>query len=381
MRDPRLDRLAKLLVQHSTRLQQGEVILIDYEGPETRELAIACAEQAVAAGGVPLIEENNSDFTAHFLRQGTESQIQRLGEVMLTQMKQCQAYIGIRGAGNIFEMSGVPLERSDWFKRHVRIPVHLNQRVEHSKWVVLRYPNPSMAQLAERNTREFADFYFRSCVFPYDAMARAAQPLTDLMSRTDRVHITGPGTDLHFSIKGVGVVQCTGECNIPDGEVFTAPVRDSIEGTVKFNCRSTDRATGVAFDDISLTFEAGKVVDLNTADPHRNDALWNILRQDEGASYIGEFAIGFHPHITHPMNDILFDEKIAGSFHMALGNAYKTADNGNRSGLHWDLVQIQRPDFGGGAISFDDVVIRRDGRFILPELEALNPENLGTQNC
>jgi aminopeptidase len=212
-------------------------------------------------------------------------------------------------------------------------------------------------------------------------MARAAQPLTELMRRTDRVHITGPGTDLRFSIKGIGVVQCTGECNIPDGEVFTAPVRDSIEGTVKFNCRSTDRATGVAFDDISLTFEAGKVVDLNTADPRRNDALWNILRQDDGASYIGEFAIGFHPHITHPMNDILFDEKIAGSFHMALGNAYKTADNGNRSGLHWDLVQIQRPDFGGGTISFDDVVIRRDGRFILPELEALNPENLGTQNC
>jgi len=377
MRDPRIDQLARLLIGFSTQLKSGETVLIDYEGAESRELALACAEQAIEAGGVPLVEENNGDLTCTLLRRGNEAQVKLLGNIMLERMKRCQAYIGIRGAGNIYELQGAPREALQWYSQHIKVPVHLNQRVKHSKWVVLRYPNPSMAQLAERSTREFADFYFRVCCFDYERMDRAVKPLAELMERTRQVRIVAPGTDLRFSIEGIHAVPCTGKMNIPDGECFTAPVRDSVEGTVRFNCKSTERLRGVAFEQIALRFQKGRVVEATAEDGAKSRVLNEVLDQDEGARYIGEFAIGFHPHIERPMNDILFDEKIRGSFHMALGSCYDEASNGNKSALHWDLVQIQRPEYGGGEIYFDDRLIRKDGHFIPADLHGLNPEVLG----
>ena len=157
--------------------------------------------------------------------------------------------------------------------------------------------------------------------------------------------------------------------NIPDGECFTAPVRDSINGKILFNASTIYR--GTPFDDIHLTFEKGRVV---AHECSNNEALGKILDSDEGARYIGEFALGFHPFIEKPMRDILFDEKIRGSLHLALGQAYEEADNGNRSSVHWDLVLLQEP---GGEIYFDDVLVRKDGKFVLPELAGLNPEVLG----
>ena len=228
-----------------------------------------------------------------------------------------------------------------------------------------------MAQLANMSTEAFENFYFDVCNLDYAKMDRAMGPLEALMNRTDKVRLVAPGTDLTFSIKGIGAKKCSGHRNIPDGEVFTAPVRDSINGTIAYNTPSI--YSGITFENMVFTFENGRIVKAESNDTQR---LNEILDMDEGARYIGEFSLGFNPHILHPMKDILFDEKIAGSLHFTPGQAYEETDNGNRSSVHWDLVLIQRPEYGGGEIWFDDVLIRKDGLFVIPELEQLNPEHL-----
>ena len=193
----------------------------------------------------------------------------------------------------------------------------------------------------------------------------------ELMNKTDLVELKGPDTNLCFSIKNIGAVACGGRHNIPDGEVFSCPVKDSVEGEITYNAPTVYQ--GVSFDRIQLKFEKGKIV---YADGTNSDRLNEILDSDEGARYIGEFAIAFNPHILEPMRDILFDEKIAGSFHFTPGQAYEEADNGNRSQVHWDMVQIQRPEYGGGEIWFDGELIRKDGIFVKEELKKLNPDYL-----
>jgi aminopeptidase len=228
-----------------------------------------------------------------------------------------------------------------------------------------------MAQLANMSTEQFEDFYFKVCTLDYERMSEAMEPLKQRMERTDRVRIVGPGTDLRFSIRGIPAVKCEGRRNLPDGECYTAPVRDSIHGTIAYNTPSL--YLGATYEGIRFTFEGGRIV---RAAGNPQDRLDATLDSDEGARFIGEFSLGFNPYITRPMKDTLFDEKIAGSLHFTPGQAYETADNGNRSKVHWDLVLIQTPAYGGGEIWFDDELVRKDGRFVVPELEGLNPDRL-----
>jgi aminopeptidase len=301
----------------------------------------------------------------------TEEQSRVYGKRDLDFMKEMQAYIGVRGGFNINETSDVPDDKRKIYQSHWQKPV-LDQRVSNSKWVVLRWPSPSMAQLAGMSTQQFEDFYFDVCTLDYAKMAEAEAPLKDRMERADRVRIVGPNdTDLEFSIKGISAIQCDGDRNIPDGEVFTAPVRDSINGVIRYNAGTIYQ--GKSLDDVRLVFKDGKVAEATSSD---TKSLNEILDTDEGARYVGEFSLGFNPHITRVMRDILFDEKIAGSLHLTPGQAYEEADNGNRSKIHWDLVLIQTPEFGGGEIYFDDELIRKDGRFVPDYLQGLNPENL-----
>jgi len=209
------------------------------------------------------------------------------------------------------------------------------------------------------------------CTLDYSRMRPGMAALKALMDSTDRVHIKGPGTDLRFSIKGIGSVTCGGDRNIPDGEVFSCPTRTSVEGFVTFNVPSIYQ--GVAFDGVRLEFEGGRVV---KATSNNTAALNRILDSDAGARFIGEFSLGFNPHILHPMRDILFDEKIAGSFHFTPGQAYEIGGNGNKSRIHWDMVCIQRKDYGGGEVWFDGKLIRKDGIFTPPALRKLNPDYL-----
>ena len=250
-------------------------------------------------------------------------------------------------------------------------PVHHEIRVANTKWVILRYPNPSMSQLAGMSTEAFEDFYFNVCNLDYAKMYKAMDALKTLMDKTDRVRITAQNTDISFSIKGLNAVKCSGECNIPDGEIYTAPVKNSVNGRITYNAPSINQ--GLKFENVSLLFKDGKIVE---ATGNYTEKLNEIFDTDEGARYVGEFALGVNPYIDKPIGDILFDEKISGSIHFTPGQCYDEADNGNHSAIHWDLVLIQTPEFGGGEIYFDDVLIRKDGRFVIPELFALNPENL-----
>lgn len=366
MHDPRIDQLANVLLDHSCELQSGETILIEAIDLPEPDLICALVEGAAARGATPLIEIKNQRVQRSLLSGATEEGMKLAGGLERARMEKVHAYIGIRGAANSSQMNGVPAERMDLYQEHwLRL---VNQyRVPKTKWVVLRYPTDSFAQAADMPTRDFEDFFFDVCTADYAAMRVAQEPLVALMEATDRVKITAPGTDLEFSIKGIPVIPCSGERNIPDGEVFTAPVRDSINGTIRYNTPS--RYQGVVFSDICFTFKDGKIIEATSSD---TDRMNQLLDSDEGARYCGEFAIGTNNRVRHPMLDTLFDEKIGGSFHLTPGEAYEDANNGNRSRIHWDLVLIQRPDYGGGEIWFDGKLIRKDGRFVLDELQGLN---------
>lgn len=371
MHDPRSVKLARLIIEHSTRLEAGEAILIE-SFDLTGGLVLDLVEAAQRAGGLPLVHLRDQQVIRLLVEKGNQAQFELQADIELYQMKKAQAYVGLRGAANASELSGIDPDQMTLYTQTVASPVHMDQRVNHTRWVVLRYPTASMAQLAQMGTREFEDFFYRVCTLDYPRMEDATRPLVERMQKTDEVRLKGPGTDLRFSIKDIGVVPCFGRRNLPDGECFTAPVRDSVNGTIAFNTPAL--YLGTSFRDIRFTFEGGRIV---KAEGEPAGHLKHLLDTDEGARHVGEFSLGFNPFIEQPMKDTLFDEKIAGSLHFTPGQAYKEADNGNRSRIHWDLVLIQRPDFGGGEIWMDGECIRRDGRFIVPELEGLNPERLG----
>ena len=366
MTDPRTTTLARNLINHSCALQPGEHVLFEViDAPD--EIAIELIRAARAAGAHPHINLRHTRITREMFAGATDEQYDSISAIELAEMKKMDAYIAIRGAGNSFENSSVPADRMKLAQKYLR-PVH-NERVNNTRWCVLRWPNPSMAQGAGMSTESFEDFYFRCCLADYDKLRAAMEKLAAKMMKTDRVHIVGPGTDLTFSIKGIPAILCDGKLNIPDGEVFTAPVRDSINGTLAYTAPSVFQ--GIPFDGIKFRFENGKIVEAHCNG--NDDALNKILDTDEGARYIGEFSFGVNPFILQPMRDILFDEKIAGSFHFTPGQCYDVAPNGNKSQIHWDLVCIQRKDYGGGEIYLDDKLVRKDGIFIDPALADLNP--------
>lgn len=367
--DPRYSKLAKTLCGHSAKIAQGEHVLLDLSETPA-EMAEALIAEISARGAYPHAEISNPRISRALALAATPERLAVAAECALEKIKKMDAYIAIRGAANIFENSDVP--QANMAKIAAAMKPAVDWRVNKTKWVVLRWPTPAMAQQAQMSSEAFEDFYFRVCTMDYDRMEEGMEAARRLMESADKVHITGPGTDLSFSIKSMPAIPCGGQYNIPDGEIFTAPVRDSVEGTVSYNAPTV--YNGISFDSITLTFEKGKIVDAKAG--AKTTALKKILSSDEGASRIGEFAMGFNPHITSPMRDILFDEKIAGSFHFTPGQAYENADNGNRSRIHWDMVCIQTPEWGGGEISFDGKVVRRDGLFVGEGIEKLNPQYL-----
>lgn len=370
MYDPRVRKLAEVLIDHSVRLNKGETVYIEaFDMPV--EMIEVLLSKVYEVGGIPIVSLRSARVIRKLLKEADRATIAQIGEIEMEKMKRSQAYIGMRGSFNITENSDVPPEKMDLYNKLWWGPVHSEWRVPKTKWVVLRWPTSAMAQQAQMSTEAFEDFYFNTCTLDYTKMSKAMDPLVKLLERTDQVRIVGPGTDLRFSIKDIPVVKCDGERNIPDGEVYTAPVRNSVNGVIAYNAKTLYQ--GKVFDNNVLKFKDGKVVEAtgsNTKD------LNIILDTDEGARYVGEFAIGVNPFVNKAMLDTLFDEKIAGSIHFTPGNAYQEADNGNRSTVHWDMVLVQTPEFGGGEIYFDGVLIRKDGRFVIDELKGLNPENL-----
>lgn len=369
--DERIKTLAYNLVNYSCKLEKGEKVLIHQNGIHPTPLVKQIIKEVYKIGAVPFLQVMTSGLERELLLGATEEQQKLLAGVDSALMEQMDAFIGIRGEDNLAEQSDVPSEKQDIQNKFYADPVHHRIRVPHTKWVILRYPTNAMAQSAHQSLEQFEDFFFDVCNLDYSKMSKAMDSLVSLMDRTDRVRLVAKNTDLTFSIKDIPAVKCAGNCNIPDGEVYTAPVKDSVNGVITYNTPS--EYNSFTFEQVRLTFENGKIIDCDGNDRERLEKVFNI---DEGARYVGEFAIGVNPYITKPMNNILFDEKISGSIHFTPGNCYDDAYNGNQSSVHWDLVLIMTPEFGGGEIWFDDVLIRKDGLFVLPELLVLNPDQL-----
>ncbi len=371
MADPRSETLAETIIQHSVRLQERETLLIECFDLEDESLVQQLIRKAEQRGATVLLDLKRLTLVRELLLRATEEMLDCWAAVESARMELVDAYVALRGSRNSSELADVPAERMNLYNERFLKPVHFDRRIKKTRWCVLRLPNYAMAQQARMSFDAFQDFYYSACNVDYGRLGRALQPLAELMERTSEVRIEGPGTDLQFSIAGINVVPCAGEMNIPDGEVFTAPLRESVHGTIRFNTPTLYQGAG--FENITLRFEDGRIIDASCESGDR-ERLKRIFQADEGASFIGEWSLGCNPKIKKPMCDILFDEKIAGSFHLTPGNAYDEADNGNRSRIHWDLVQIQTPEFGGGTITFDGKPIRVDGRFLDPALSPLDPD-------
>ena len=374
MQDPRLEQLAHLMLHHSVRINRGEAFNITAD-LSAIPLVQALLRETRRIGALAQVDWTHQAVTRQILElyepddPATLAFLEDKAQVGIRKYQNLVANINIRAFDNDQELNGIrPAVR----QLDARLAKPFRELlIDHRRWVLFEYPTPGQAQRAGMSFDQYADFVLDVSIVDYQAMQEAAQPLKQLMERTDRVRLTGTGTDLSFSIKGIPAIPCCGEFNLPDGECFTAPVRDSVMGYVTFN--TPTNYWGRTLSGIRLDFDHGRIVKATAANPDDEAVLNKVLDTDEGARYIGEFAIGFNPRIREPFCNTLFDEKIAGSFHFTPGSCYADAPNGNASAIHWDLVHIQRPEYGGGDMWFDDVLVRHDGLFTLPELSALNP--------
>ena len=370
MKDERVLKLAHNLVTRSANLKEGQILII--EGThEARDLIIALVRKTYEIGGHPIVRLSEDRIGREVLMGVTQAQSKLMTKYAKQLFSDAHAYIGIGASTNVFETADVPVEKKNIHSKFYGKPIHIDIRVKKGTWTILRWPNPSMAQLAKTSQEAFEDFYFNVCNLDYAKMEQAMQPLKALMEKTDKVRIVAPDTDLTFSIAGQKAIICSGLHNIPDGEIFTSPIRDSINGMIRFNVPSLHK--GRVHDNITFKFRDGKIIEASSSYP---DELYSELESDEGARFIGEFAFGVNPYITESMYDTLFDEKMVGSIHLALGNCYEEAPNGNKSQLHWDIVQSHTSENGGGEVWFDDVLIRKNGLFVHGDLVTLNPEYL-----
>ncbi|MEI6387641.1 MAG: aminopeptidase [Spirochaetota bacterium] len=370
MTDPRICKLAYILVNYSLKVRPGEKVLVQDNNIEA-DFVRALVEAIHDAGGLPFVALRDRSVERALYRRATAAQVELQAKFEAERMREMDCYIGFTSLRNQFAWADVDADHMELYNRHIWKSVHIDVRVPHTRWVVLRYPSAAFAQLASMSEEAFEDWYFEVCTMDYARMSKAMDPLVAMMARTDNVRLLGPGTDLGFSIKGLGPIKCDGSMNIPDGEVYTAPVRDSVNGTISYNAPA--EKDGFTFERMVFEFEKGRIVKASANDSVRVNRILDI---DEGARYVGEFAIGINPFIRSPMKETLFDEKIAGSIHFTPGNSYNDCFNGNRSALHWDLVLIQTPEWGGGEIWFDGRLVRKDGLFVVPELEGLNPDRL-----
>lgn len=367
--DVRNTKLAELLVNYSMEVRPGNNVLIENWSDGSADLVCELVKAVYAVGAKPYVNSRNERVRRELLIGCEEEQIKTLCERDLEFMKKMDCYVSVRRSENSSELSDVPTEKTAMFGRLMQ-PLQ-TERVDNTRWVVLRYPSPSMAERAGMSSAAFKDFYYNVCTLDYAKMEKAMRKLKERLEKAETLRLTGPGTDLTMSIKNMPAIICAGDRNIPDGEVFTAPLRESVNGVISFNTPS--KYQGFTYENIRFEIKDGRIVEAAAND---NEKINKLLDSDEGARYFGEFAIGVNPYILEPMLDTLFDEKICGSIHFTPGQCYEECSNGNDSSIHWDLVLIQRPEYGGGELYLDGELIRKDGVFVSPDLECLNPENL-----
>ncbi len=358
-------KLAQLILEHSTEVQKGHNVMVQLIGLNGIDLLRALVEQIRAKDANPFIKIEDAETQRILIENGDEAFWKNQAQVdQLPLMKQMDAFVGIRASQNIYENSLASKEANKAYSEHFLKPVHFDERVNNTNWCIMRYPSPAFAMNAKMPTRKFAEFYYDACLVDYSALEEAMKPLEKRLRATDEIHLKGDGTDIKFSVKGQNWVPCFGKRNIPDGELFTSPILDSVNGVISY---APSVYQGKPFEFVKLEVKDGVVVDYDSSN---NEALKDILDTDEGARRFGEFSFGLNPVIESPMYDILFDEKIYGSNHLTLGKDYEIAPNGNTSNIHWDLVCI------GPDVYLDGELVRKGRKFVTDELKGLNPENL-----
>jgi len=365
LKDIRIEKYADTLVNYSVNVKKGDIVQIVANGtgalPLLKEVYIKCLQV-----GAKYVDYNLvlPEISRTFYNHAHNDQLAYFPQHKMDFLKKVDVYIGISAAENSMEMAMANQENIAAYDRLMR-PV-LDERVKNSRWVVCRYPTHGAAQDAKMSLEEYEDFLFGACNIDWSEISKKQDKLKKLMDETCMVRIVASDTDLTFSIEGMAAQKCDGHRNMPDGEVYTAPLRESAEGCISYNCPSIYQ--GKEFNQVRFEFEKGKIV--RAASPGMDVELNRVLDTDEGARYIGEFAIGVNPNINKPMRNILFDEKIFGSIHFTPGQCYEACDNGNKSAVHWDLIRILK---GDGAIYFDDQLIQKDGLFVHETLLDLNP--------
>lgn len=366
MKDLRVAEMAKVLVDYSTRIKKGDRVLISASGFEASPLVKELYQRCLSRGAEYVeYSFNLPEIDRLFYNTASSKQLEVFPQHKLDFYKTLTAYIGISAGENSMVNANSNQKSMGAYQKLTRPLV--DQRVRHTKWVVTRFPTHGAAQEARMSLDEYEEYLFAACNIDWSAESKKMEKLKRLMDNTSSVRLKGgDDTDIVFSIKGLKGIKCDGRFNMPDGEVFTAPVRDSVQGFITYNCPTVYQ--GREFNNIRLEFKNGRIVKAAAGD--MTQALNKILDTDEGARFIGEFALGVNPNIRTPMRNILFDEKIFGSIHFTPGQAYDEADNGNRSAVHWDMVRLMQD----GEIWFDDRLIQKNGRFVIKELEELNPE-------
>lgn len=352
--DPRWTNLAQALVGHATGVRPGERVLVAVREVEALPLATAVVEAALEAGGFPQAIFAAAAFDRALLARGDDARIGREPDLEALAYDWADVAVVLRGARNPHDLAGFPAER---LALHRRAQGAVSaRRTAGTRWVLVRVPGASLAQAADLPLDAVMDRFWAAALLDWEAEAIAWRALAERLDAGSRVRIAGPGIDLSFTTRGRRWVVGDGRINVPDGEVYTAPEDESAEGWVAFDWPSTSFGQPVA--GIRLRFRAGEVIE---ASAERNEPLLRaLLAMDDGARRLGEVGIGLNQGFDRPLGDVLFDEKIFGTVHLALGRAYAACGGVNRSALHWDLVKDLRD---GGRIEVDGAVVFAGGAF------------------
>lgn len=351
--DERIIKLAKILVHYSARVKKGESVQIVSDA-NAAPLVTAVYEEVVKAGAYPRLHVGIDGLAYIFYKNAQEHQLKHFPEVDMFEIKKTDAIIYIDGSSNKREMSSIEPKKMA-MRRKVLEPIS-KYRVKHTKWVITLYPTHAYAQDADMSLSEFQEFVYGATNQDWEKISKQMTRKQSYLQKCKTIRIRGKDTDISMSVKGMKWVLGNGRHNMPCGEIFTAPVPNSVEGYITYDYPAV--YSGKEVDGIKLEFRNGKVVRMVAR--KNEDFLKQMISMDAGACYLGEFGIGTNYGIRKFIKNILFDEKIGGTIHLALGQAYEECNGKNKSALHWDMIKDLRQ---GGEIIANGKIIQKNGKF------------------
>lgn len=366
MPDPRIEKLANVLINYSLALKKDDLTVIT-GGPLGEPLLLALYKTALEAGAHPHLHMTSDNLDELLLNHGSDDQLHFVSPLLLNEIETIDAWVRVRAEFNTKQLTGADPQKQTLLAqgRHKSLERRIERAAEGKlRWNGTQYPTPASAQDAGMSLTEYQEFIFNAGLLHYDdpvaawrEVGRKQQVLVDLLNTKKNIRVEADnGTDLTMSTNGRKWINCCGTKNFPDGEVFTAPVEDSINGTICYSFPAVH--LGRECDGVVFRFEKGRVVEATAT--QGEEFLLNMLDMDSGARGVGEFAIGTNYGITQYTKNTLFDEKIGGTVHLAVGATYPETGGANKSGLHWDMVCDLRP---GGRITVDSETLLENGKF------------------